>query len=324
MRVFCYILQILTRRLRFRLEKASSESALIDRSGRSLKMEPLSTIQQLENHLLKMVAKQWHDHDRSTFAFVKRLKEENRITFKYQHDFDENGLLYWIGTNAKTCSEWVNPGQYGLVVVTSSDGRNLPYGHLEDILSRDPSALNCHTNDDKRAWFSIDLGVWIIPSAYTLRHARGYGRSALRNWMFQASKDGITWITLYAHVDDCSLNEPGSTSTWTLEPPSEETQGWRHLRLQQIGKNASGQTHYLSVSGFEVYGEVTGVCEDLGRAAKEAEAGVRKQRRFIKMQVLKHLVAGVRVARGLDWKWRDQDGVPPGMCIIISLPMCTD
>ncbi|XP_014470607.1 PREDICTED: E3 ubiquitin-protein ligase HECTD1 isoform X3 [Dinoponera quadriceps] len=307
-----YGLQILTRRLRFRLEKASGESALIDRSGRSLKMEPLSTIQQLENHLLKMVAKQWHDHDRSTFTFVKKLKEESRITFKYQHDFDENGVLYWIGTNAKTCSEWVNPGQYGLVVVTSSDGRNLPYGHLEDILSRDPSALNCHTNDDKRAWFSIDLGVWIIPNAYTLRHARGYGRSALRNWMFQASKDGVTWITLYTHVDDCSLNEPGSTATWTLEPPSEETQGWRHLRLQQIGKNASGQTHYLSVSGFEVYGEVTGVCEDLGRAAKEAEAGVRKQRRFIKAQVLKHLVAGVRVARGLDWKWRDQDGVPPG------------
>ncbi|XP_076239788.1 ubiquitin fusion-degradation 4-like isoform X7 [Calliopsis andreniformis] len=307
-----YGLQILTRRLRFRLEKAAGESSLIDRSGRNLKMEPLSTIQQLENHLLKMVAKQWHDHDRSTFTFVKKLKEGNRITFKYQYDFDENGLLYWIGTNAKTCSEWVNPGQYGLVVVTSSDGRNLPYGHLEDILSRDPSALNCHTNDDKRAWFSIDLGVWIIPSAYTLRHARGYGRSALRNWMFQASKDGVTWTTLIAHVDDSSLNDPGSTATWALEPPADETQGWRHLRLQQIGKNASGQTHYLSVSGFEVYGEVTGVCEELGRAAREAEAGVRKQRRLIKYQVLRHLVAGARVARGLDWKWRDQDGVPPG------------
>ncbi|XP_076672486.1 ubiquitin fusion-degradation 4-like isoform X5 [Andrena cerasifolii] len=306
-----YGLQILTRRLRFRLEKANGESSLIDRSGRSLKMEPLSTIQQLENHLLKMVAKQWHDHDRSTFTFVKKLKEGSRITFKYQYDFDESGLLYWIGTNAKTCSEWVNPGQYGLVVVTSSDGRNLPYGHLEDVLSRDPSALNCHTNDDKRAWFSIDLGVWIIPSAYTLRHARGYGMSALRNWMFQASKDGVTWTMLYAHVDDSSLNDPGNTATWTLEPPIDETQGWRHLRLQQIGTNASGHTHYLSVSGFEVYGEVTGVCEDLGRAAREAEAGVRKQRRLIKSQMLRHLVVGARVARGLDWKWRDQDGVPP-------------
>ncbi|XP_011314687.1 E3 ubiquitin-protein ligase HECTD1 isoform X8 [Fopius arisanus] len=307
-----YGLQILTRRLRFRLEKAPGESALIDRSGRSLKMEPLSTIQQLENHLLKMIAKQWHDHDRSTFTFVKKLKEGNRMNFQYQNDFDENGVLYWIGTNAKSAPEWVNPGQYGLVVVTSSDGRSLPYGHLEDILSRDQNALNCHTNDDKRAWFSIDLGVWLIPSAYTLRHARGYGRSALRNWMFQVSKDGINWTTLYTHVDDCSLNEPGSTATWTLEAPAEETQGWRHLRLQQTGKNASGQTHYLSVSGLEVYGEVTGVCEDLGRAAREAEAGVRKQRRLIRTQVLRHLVAGARVARGLDWKWKDQDGNPPG------------
>jgi len=54
-----YGLQVLTRRLRFRLEKATSESALIDRSGRTLKMEPLTTVGQLENYLLKMVAKQW-------------------------------------------------------------------------------------------------------------------------------------------------------------------------------------------------------------------------------------------------------------------------
>jgi E3 ubiquitin-protein ligase HECTD1 len=59
------------------------------------------------------------------------------MSFSYAHDFDENGLLYWIGTNGKTALDWVNPAQYGLVVVTSSEGRNLPYGRLEDILSRD-------------------------------------------------------------------------------------------------------------------------------------------------------------------------------------------
>lgn len=32
---------------------------LIDRSGRTLKMEPLATVNQLENYLLKSVAKQW-------------------------------------------------------------------------------------------------------------------------------------------------------------------------------------------------------------------------------------------------------------------------
>lgn len=97
-----YGLQILTRRLRFRLERASGETSLIDRTGRSLKMEPLTTVAALERYLLKMVAKQWYDYDRHTFSFVKKLKEPGaRITFTHQRDFDESGLLYWIGTNAK-------------------------------------------------------------------------------------------------------------------------------------------------------------------------------------------------------------------------------
>ena len=97
-----YGLQILTRRLRFRLERSTGESSLIDRSGRSLKMEPLTTITALERYLLKMVAKQWYDYERHTFNFVKKLKEPSaKITFTHQRDFDENGLIYWIGTNAK-------------------------------------------------------------------------------------------------------------------------------------------------------------------------------------------------------------------------------
>ncbi|XP_033103063.1 E3 ubiquitin-protein ligase HECTD1-like isoform X1 [Anneissia japonica] len=308
-----YGLQVLTRRLRFRLEKAPGETSLIDRSGRTLKMEPLSTISSLERYLLKMVAKQWYDYDRPSFTFVKKLKETTPITFRHTHDFDDNGIIHWIGTNAKTAYEWINPAQYGLVVVSSSEGRTLPYGRLEDILSRDASALNCHTNDDKRAWFAIDLGLWVIPSAYTLRHARGYGRSALRNWLLQVSKDGHNWTTLLTHTDDSSLSEPGSTATWPLEPSKDEKQGWRHIRMQQMGKNASGQTHYLSLSGFEVYGTVTGVCDDqLGKAAKEAEANMRKQRRMIRSQVLRQMLPGARVVRGMDWKWRDQDGNPSG------------
>lgn len=308
-----YNLQILTRRLRFRLERAPGETALIDRTGRMLKMEPLATVESLEQYLLKMVAKQWYDFERSSFVFVRKLREGQTFAFRHQHDFDENGIIYWVGTNAKTAYEWVNPAAYGLVVVTSSEGRNLPYGRLEDILSRDSSALNCHTNDDKNAWFAVDLGLWVVPSAYTLRHARGYGRSALRNWVFQVSKDGQNWTTLYTHVDDSSLNEPGSTATWPLDPSKEEKQGWRHIRIKQMGKNASGQTHYLSLSGLELYGTVTAVCEDqLGKAVKEAEANLRRQRRLFRSQVMKYIVPGARVVRGIDWKWRDQDGNPAG------------
>jgi len=49
------------------------------------------------------VAKQWYDYERTSFNFVKRLSEPGfkGITFTHQTDFDENGLIYWIGTNAR-------------------------------------------------------------------------------------------------------------------------------------------------------------------------------------------------------------------------------
>lgn len=194
-----YSLQILTKKLRFKLERTKGQNTLIDRTGRCMKTEPLATINQLEKYLLKMVSKQWYDYDRSTFNFVKKLKDKNsKLEFTYQYDFDENGIMYWIGTNGKKCSEWVNPATANLVYITSNE-QNLPFGRLKDILSRDVNAINCHTNDNKKAWFTIDLGLWIIPTAYTLRHSRGYEKSALRTWLFQVSKDGEQWLTLYNH-----------------------------------------------------------------------------------------------------------------------------
>ena len=62
-----------------------------------------------------------------------------------------------------------------------------------------------------------------------------------------------------------------STASWPLEAPKDERQGWRHVRIQQTGKNASGQTHYLSLSGFEIYGSLKGVCDDLGEQTVVAE-----------------------------------------------------
>ncbi|XP_049282299.1 E3 ubiquitin-protein ligase Ufd4 isoform X2 [Anopheles funestus] len=314
-----YGLQILTKKLSFRLERATCEQTLFDRTGRNLKMEPLATVGHLNKYLLKMVAKQWYDMERSSFLYLRKMKEAKpgSLQFKHRHDFDENGIIYYIGTNGKTL-EWVNPAQYGLVTVTSSEGKQLPYGKLEDILSRDSVSVNCHTKDNKKSWFAIDLGIFIIPTAYTLRHARGYGRSALRNWMFQMSKDGVNWITMLTHTDDKSLAEPGSTCTWPIDSPADEQQGYRHVRIHQNGRNASGQTHYLSLSGFEIYGKVMSVCEDMDKtAAKENEAKLRKERRQVRSQ-LKYITDGARVVRGVDWHWDDQDGNPPGEGTVIA------
>lgn len=50
---------------------------------------------------LLQVAKQWYDFDRSSFVFVRKLREGQSCVFRHQHDFDDNGIMYWIGTNAK-------------------------------------------------------------------------------------------------------------------------------------------------------------------------------------------------------------------------------
>ncbi|KAI5638854.1 HECT-domain (ubiquitin-transferase) domain-containing protein [Phthorimaea operculella] len=308
----------LTKRIRLRVERATEEngeeaSNNSNNAARNLKVEALVTVRQLERFLAKSVARQWYDMERTTFNFVQKIKAEAPITFTYDHDFDENGVLYFIGSNGGTC-EWVNPGAHGLVSVWSSDGRQLPYGRAEDALSRSPEPLNVHTNDDRRAFIAVDLGLHIVPTAYTLRHARGYGRSALRNWLFQMSMDGATWNTLLAHNDEQALQEPGSTATWRLRVDAP----YRYLRIQQNGKNSSGQNHYLSLSGLEVYGKVVSVIETPPRQCGRdtSAAATRGGRRW--SRGTRGLCAGARVMRGPDWKWRDQDGPHPAMGTVTS------
>jgi len=54
------------------------------------------------------------------------------------------------------------------------------------------------------------------------------------------------------------------------------------------------------------------LCGVTGKAVREAEATLRRQRRHVRTHVLRQMVQGARVVRGMDWKWRDQDGSPPG------------
>lgn len=46
------------------------------------------------------MAKQWFDFDRNTFSFIKKVNSSAQV-FTYTSDFDDNGILYWIGTNGR-------------------------------------------------------------------------------------------------------------------------------------------------------------------------------------------------------------------------------
>lgn len=63
-----------------------------------MKTEPLTTVGQLKNFILKMVSKQWYDRGRETFNFVKQIKEAkksgDKLNFVYTSDFDEQGIHF--------------------------------------------------------------------------------------------------------------------------------------------------------------------------------------------------------------------------------------
>lgn len=167
--------------------------------------------------------------------------------------------------------QWLNPSTHNSLIKLSlaDSARQLASGRSDDLLSR--TALNCHTpGEDKRVWFCLDLGVHLIPSHYTLRYSKGFAKTAPRNWALLASKTGggslQDWTILMMHSQDDRLKEFGQAATWDLESQDAvkkekeaNGEGWRFLRIQQTGRNQSGANYTMSISGFEVYGTVTGM-----------------------------------------------------------------
>jgi len=176
---------------------------------------------------------------------------ETKLTqFNYVSDFDENGLLYWIGTSGKT-KEYSNPAFDGKVEVSRSS--NDPSGKDDVRHAAGRDTRRCLTNNRPGQWFMFDLKDYsIAPSYYSIQNWET-GSHTLRNWELQASNDTQHWQTIKAHENDTSLKErKGATASWPIEPVDN---AFRYFRIYQTGKNSSGN-HYLMLSGFEVYGTV--------------------------------------------------------------------
>ncbi|CAF4623104.1 unnamed protein product, partial [Rotaria magnacalcarata] len=73
-----YGLQIFSKRFRFQLHYQNRQQLFTDRTGKSLKIEPLATVGQLKAFLASMVSKQWYDHPHTHLEFIKRLKTDGR------------------------------------------------------------------------------------------------------------------------------------------------------------------------------------------------------------------------------------------------------
>jgi hypothetical protein len=160
-----------------------------------------------------------------------RLEQRSGINkkFSYHHDFDQNGLLYWIGAcgscicGCESCcctgtlhntAGWQNPAKLGLVTLRSSQ---VDRGQISDILEEKNTSffLNPSANN---AWFEVDLGGYaIIPTHYTLRHSQvNPAEHFIRNWRLQGSNDGIKWATLSSHRRDATIDGSRLTATFSV------------------------------------------------------------------------------------------------------------
>ena len=178
----------------------------------------------------------------------------------YEYDFDENGVIYWIGTKNKTI-EFSNPQLSGdMTMVMSSCYK----GKVENLTSRTIQGTPTYTENSLNSWIKLDLGAnrLLLADHYTIKHGGASKGNALRNWYIQAKaidheNEEEGWITLRDHIDDQAITgEPDSTSTWQLDIPDEISDasiGFRYFRIVQHGPNAN-KNNCLFCCGIELYG----------------------------------------------------------------------
>lgn len=242
-------MQIFSKRFRFQIRYENDRQMFLDRTGKSLNVEPLTTVGQLKNFLASMVSKQWFDYPHNHFEFVKQLKIHGRMTFSYNSDFDTNGILFWIGTNGKIVDEYTNPHSIGLVTVQCSEG-NLTGHQLAKIIQH-PNATE--SNDETQRQFNsltIDFGLLLLPSHITLR-CNG-NASVLSHWsktiIFHLSKDNFRYVPCETTL---LVDGPSPILTWKIENSFDSNVQFRYLRINtKTGRNL------VSLGGLEIYGDV--------------------------------------------------------------------
>jgi hypothetical protein len=146
--------------------------------------------------------------------------------FVYQYDMDENGALFFLGSQGKR-RQWQNPHATLQCQVYAS---SLGAGQLEDFVGR--VATNCRTQNEPNSYFGVDIGQdrMLLPTCYTIRN-RNSTTHVMMNWQFEGSCDKVNWTVLDRRVyltghteedlqfekEQKELCQKGQTSTWAVD-----------------------------------------------------------------------------------------------------------
>ena len=148
-------------------------------------------------------------------------KDESKETydtkvFKYENDFDFNGIIYWLGTDKGKVTKWTNPNDSKVVTVRASS--KLSGGGSEStMIGR--SYVACYTLNEPMSFMEIDFGsIEIKPSEYSLRHGYSVGDAYLMNWRLEGQKQHSNqWQVIRRHKNETTLQSQTRTGTWKLD-----------------------------------------------------------------------------------------------------------
>ena len=164
--------------------------------------------------------------------------------------FDENGVLYYIGTNGKSTS-YKNPHDAGYVVSQwSSIG--LGSSSVAAFVERNNQGEFCATSNVSNSWMSVDLGekMRLVVNHFCIRDNWNC-RSKLRNWELQSSEDGQTWSVLLVQNSTAFHTSSSVPTNWPVVELKQN--GARFFRILQTGPN-SNMNQELVCGGIELYG----------------------------------------------------------------------
>ena len=237
-----------------------------------INVEDMNTTRGRKTNLLKSVPNPRPPQDpKISMEFYKNMSVMNRPRpiFKYEYDFDENGVFFHLGTMGKL-SPYRNPYEIGQVKVFAS---SLGKGQLGDFVGR--NLVNLRTLNEENSFFGVDLGEerFLIPSAYSIRN-RNSSSHVMLCWNLEGSNDKMNFEVLDTRIFSNNtsakyhqnlekernlLKQPGCTSTWGVSKKIREKfpNGFRYFIVKQIDKNSSGG-YNMAISGFELYGEGVG------------------------------------------------------------------
>ena len=130
------------------------------------------------------------------------------LEFEYMSDFDENGIVYHVGTGGGRWP-WTNPASTGGIRVTHAPtewSRSPVHALQRDGLVFSFTGPNDRPTADTQdgAWFKFDLGETrrIVPTHYTLRSLPTFAPTGgeVRHWVFEGSVDNEEWTVLRRHT----------------------------------------------------------------------------------------------------------------------------